>query len=602
MTSTHPGTSVERGVELPPMPAAGTSLTPSRGRESRLGPRGRAGLVLLLLLVVTAIGVAPWFPRGVTPASAAPEVFSAERAMAQLPTIAAEPHPNGSPAQARVRDYLVQQLTALGLETQVQDTIASSPRHGTTAEVQNVVARLRGTQPTGAVVVFAHYDSVPAGPGAADNGTGVVTLLETTRALVAGPPPRNDVIVLFDDAEEIGFIGSQAFVTQHPWMSDVRVVVCLDTAVHGPISLNQTGAQNGWLVQVLARSFTGGVWTSTSGAGGVYDYEPFRLAGFQGFDLEDDYAFYEQHTAADRPEIVSAASVQQFGDQTLSVTRELSSVDLSNPWGPDESFMTLPLVGLVHYPKTWELPLAAVATVLFVVAAGLALRRGLATWAGLGMGLGGVATVAAVGAIGVGWLWNRVPEWLGWNTAAWAFWPEVVPPGGEYIFAGFGLLVLVPAVGVYLVLRRFTEPVNVALAALAPVVVLSLVLWAVEPHAQIVALWPGLIGSLVWCGAVIFGGRRIEWAIQVAMVVAAAVACFMIVPGFVESFMGEGLSSVATEAALWAVLLGLVLPTLDTSRHSDGHERVVIVRNGLTDGGVDAWANVFESITERVSR
>jgi Peptidase family M28 len=116
-------------------------------------------------------------------------------------------------------------------------------------------------------------------PGAADNGSGVVTLLETMRALAAGPRPRNDVIALFDNAEEPGFVGSAALLRDR-WMKDVRVVVNLDTAVQGPASINQTGPDNGWLVGILARSFTGGAWTSS--AGGTYDYEPFRLAGIQG--------------------------------------------------------------------------------------------------------------------------------------------------------------------------------------------------------------------------------------------------------------------------------------------------------------------------------
>ena len=390
----------------------------------------------------------------------------------------------------------------------------------------------------------------------------MVTLLETMRALVAGPIPQNDVIALFDDAEEMGFIGSQAFATQHPWMSDVRVVVSLDTAVHGPISINQTGPNNGWLVDVLGHSFTGGAWTSTAG-GGIYDYEPFRQAGIQGLDLEDDYAFYEQHTALDRPEIVSAASVQQFGDQTLSIARGLGNVDLSYPWGPDQAFTAIPLIGLAHYPNSWELPVVALAVVVFMIAAAVALRRGLATWAGAGVGLAAVVGTAGVAALGVGWLWSRTPEWLGWNTGAWAFWPQVVPPGGEYIFIGFGLLVLVLMLGVYLVARRVIGRINFAFAGLCCGVVLTLALYVAQPRVEIVALWPTLIGCVAWCGAVILGRRQAGWPLELAMVLAAAAATFMMVPGFIEGLMGDGLTTVASLAASWSYLLALVLPAAD---------------------------------------
>jgi hypothetical protein len=104
----------------------------------------RAAGILLILVLLGAMSIAPLFPRVVMPASAPPSQFSAERAMAHLPAIAPEPHATGSPAQARVRDYLVQQLTSIGLETQVQRTRG----------IENVLARLHGSDPTGAVLVL----------------------------------------------------------------------------------------------------------------------------------------------------------------------------------------------------------------------------------------------------------------------------------------------------------------------------------------------------------------------------------------------------------------------------------------------------------------
>ena len=139
----------------------------------------------------------------------------------------------GSPANAAVRDYLVGELRGLGLTPQVQRaTAAYYPIPGLlqAGTAENVLARLPGTNPAGkAFLLAAHYDSVPTGPGATDNGSGVASALETLRALRAGPPLRNDVIVLFTDGEERGLIGARAFVDQHPWASDVGVVLNLDT-------------------------------------------------------------------------------------------------------------------------------------------------------------------------------------------------------------------------------------------------------------------------------------------------------------------------------------------------------------------------------------
>jgi Zn-dependent M28 family amino/carboxypeptidase len=62
---------------------------------------------------------------------------------------------------------------------------------------------------------MAHYDSVATGPGASDNGSGVVTLPETLRALRVGPSLRNDAILAFTDGEEDGGLGARAFVDEY---------------------------------------------------------------------------------------------------------------------------------------------------------------------------------------------------------------------------------------------------------------------------------------------------------------------------------------------------------------------------------------------------
>jgi hypothetical protein len=273
-------------------------------------------LFVLLLLAIPALAML--FPRSVTPASTPMDVFSGERAMIHLPIIASEPHPQGSPAQARVRDYLVGQLTDMGLEVEVQRT----------AGLENVVARLRGTDSTGAIVILAHYDTVSFSNGAADNSSTVAALLEIMRSLSAGPAPLNDVIALFDDGEEEPdiFAGTKAFVREHPWMSDVRVAISIDTAVAGLLT-NEVGPENnGWLVQALARAYTGGAWMSFSG-GGEYNSTPFREAGILVLALEDNYPFKEKHTREDLPGIIQAGSVQQMGEQVLSIVRELGGLD-----------------------------------------------------------------------------------------------------------------------------------------------------------------------------------------------------------------------------------------------------------------------------------
>lgn len=514
-----------------------------------------AGLsMLLLLFVIVGLTMDPMFPRSVTPVTASPAVFSAERAMAHLSIIAREPHPQGSPAQARVRDYLVEQLSALGLDTEVQ-------KSGT---VENVVARLHGSAPTGAIVLLAHYDSVPVGPGAADNGSGVAVVLETMRALAAGPVPRNDVIALFDDGEELpdAYTGAKLFVREHPWMADARVVISLDTAVGGPIVTNETGPQNGWLVQAMARAYTGGVWTSFSG-GGNYDYTPFREAGIQGLALEDNYPFREQHTPLDLPEIVNAGSVQQMGDQTLAITSELGNLDLTNPWGEHETWFSVPVLGLIHYPQAWTLPLAITAGVILILALGLALWRGFATWRGLAVGFGVILVTAVMAGFATGALFDLVPNLAGWDTRSWPEWPEVIPPNGWLYFAGLGLIVLVLVVIVYRIVRRWSGRPDLSLVVLLPFLVAAVALSVTVPRTAFMPTWIVLVGSLAWVAAAAADKTRRAISVDLAVLVEAVGFLVLLFPFLPGVFMSDGFKSITILAAFWSVILFATLTVVE---------------------------------------
>ncbi|HEX5810230.1 MAG TPA: M28 family peptidase [Anaerolineales bacterium] len=519
------------------------------------GPIGRGFVILLVLIVFAIPALATLFPRSVTPASAPLEVFSGERAMIHLPIIASEPHPQGSPAQARVREYLVGQLADMGLEVEVQRT----------AGLENVVARLRGTEPTGAIVVLAHYDTVSYSNGAADNSSTVAALLEIMRSLSAGPAPRNDVIALFDDGEEEPdiFAGTKAFVREHSWMSDVRVAISIDTAVAGPISTNEVGpTDNGWLVQALARAYTGGAWTSFSG-GGEYNSTPFRIAGIPVLTLEDNYPFKEKHTTADLPEIISPGSVQQMGDQTLAIARELGGLDLTDPWGEQETFFSVPFLGLVHYPEAWSLPLAVTAAIFLAIALGMGLWRRFVSWRGLAIAFSTILMTVVLSAIGVNALKPLLPDIFGWQTYAWPDWPEVIPPYGGLAVAVIDVLVLGLAVVGYMLGRRWSAKGDFSLVGLVPFLIPAVILALSLPRTAYAFIWPVLIGSLGWIGATLIETKQMNWAQDLAATLAAltlVVLVLVFIPGVV---MADGMKSLEILAGIEALLLGVVLPAVD---------------------------------------
>lgn len=106
--------------------------------------------------------------------------------------------------RAAARAYLRDALAARGLDVSLRAY----------ATGQNVVASLPATAGATAaarIVVGAHYDSVPAGPGAADDGTGVAIVLAAARYLAELPRRDHPVDFVLFDQEEVGLVGSAVY-------------------------------------------------------------------------------------------------------------------------------------------------------------------------------------------------------------------------------------------------------------------------------------------------------------------------------------------------------------------------------------------------------
>src|SRR4051812_19911732 len=217
---------------------------PSSARPMILRLSTAVGLIALTALSIRRVSHTP----SPVPATAPDTVFSAERAMRHVEQIAQRPHAMGTADHDRVRDYILAQLTGLGLGPQVQEATAIGTRYREAGRVQNILVRIPGSDRSSpaAVLIMAHYDGVEAGPAAADDGAGAAAILETLRALRARKQPlRNDVIALFTDGEESGLLGAAAFVREHPWAKDVAVVLNFEArGTSGRSLMFETGPGN----------------------------------------------------------------------------------------------------------------------------------------------------------------------------------------------------------------------------------------------------------------------------------------------------------------------------------------------------------------------
>ena len=359
----------------------------------------RASLVFVFLVLVGPLGVL--LTRAPRPAeeSAPQDQFSAARALKDLEWIAAAPRPSGSENNRLVRERLGRRLRELGLEVTEQSFAFAEELPRTATELGETLTNIVGYRPGsgdgGIVLLMAHHDSVPEGPGAGDDGAAVAALLESLRAVSKDPPRRHDLMVLITDGEELGLVGAGLFLDVDARLDDVKAVFNFEArGAGGPSILFQVGPQSASLVDLFAR------WAphpfGTSLAPAVYERMP-NDTDFTLFLRRDvpglNFAFLgggaAYHQATDNIEELDLGSLQHHGENMTALIRATGDHDFDAPVPADREFF--PLFGkLVVYPRSWTLVLGVVLT---LVATATVARRARSSGRKLGVGLGSLFLV-----------------------------------------------------------------------------------------------------------------------------------------------------------------------------------------------------------------
>nr|NUR37039.1 M20/M25/M40 family metallo-hydrolase [Sphingomonas sp.] len=226
-------------------------------------------LTLLFVALLGAMAATPLIerPPALRTHSGAAE-FNEVRARARLATILGDqrPHPADSEAGDLVRGRLIAQLQQMGLKPIVRDQFACNElykqRGVSCARVRNVLAVL-GPPDGKALLLNAHYDSTSVGPGAADDGIGVATLLEVA-AILKVRTLKRPVILLFNEGEELGLVGARAFLAD-PLSRNIDSLINLEArGVRGPVNMFETSRPNAAPIGVFARAVKGPVANSLS--------------------------------------------------------------------------------------------------------------------------------------------------------------------------------------------------------------------------------------------------------------------------------------------------------------------------------------------------
>lgn len=289
-----------------------------------------AAVVILVLAALAAKSLLVSVP----PVRSLPGQFDATRAKARLAFVLGDqrPHPADSQADDMVRARLVTALRQIGLHPVVRDQIACNGSRKAPfvacARVRNVIAIL-GPPNGKALLLSAHYDSVPVGPGASDDGVGVATLLEVG-SLLKDRPLKRPVMLLFNEGEELGLIGARAFLAD-PLSRSVDSVLNFEArGITGPATMFETSRPSGAAIEVLARTARRPFASSMSTD--IYHLMPndtdvttYNERGWLALNFAIMGNETHYHSPGDDLASLDPRSLQHMGDQALAAASELAS-------------------------------------------------------------------------------------------------------------------------------------------------------------------------------------------------------------------------------------------------------------------------------------
>jgi len=517
---------------------------------------------LLLIIGLTYYSFYSLMPQSGASASIPDTEFSSERALIPLKEITKKPHYIGTEEHTRVREYIVGQLQKLGLETEVQEGFVLNTKWKSLDRSKNILARIKGTGNGKALLLLSHYDSalIPSF-GASDAGSGVVTILESVRAyLASGKTPKNDIIILITDAEEVGLDGARLFVNQHPWAKEVGLALNFESRGSGGPS-NMIVETNGGNKNLIKAFIDADVKypAASSLMYSIYKMLPndtdstvFREdGGIDGFFFAfiDDH--FDYHTANDTYENLDENTLQHQGEYLLPLIHYFADTDLSTLKSTkDYVYINVPIIKMISYPFSWVIPMVIIAIFLFMALVFFGINTRKLSGKSIAKSfVPFLLSLVICGLIGFyGWklLLNIYPQY---NEIQHGF-----TYNGHTYIAFFVLLTLGILFRIY---NNFSKNINTASLLIAP-----LTFWLIIN--VLVAMY--LKGAAFFILPVFFGLLSLWILIRqekpnlILMTLISALAIFLFAPHIQFFPVGLGLKMLVASTVFTVLLFGLLLP------------------------------------------
>ncbi len=192
---------------------------------------------------------------------------------------------------------------------------------------RNVLAVIPGTRDTKEeIVLTAHYDSVPLGTGSWDNATGAAALLGIYRHFVLHPPKRT-LRFLWCGSEEMGLLGSKAYVEQNE-SSLEQIKFCFNFDMCGTIlGVNQIIITGNNELETYVDQYLKRTGYSAKITQGVHssDSAPFCDKGIPALGLGRDTGTAEIHTIHDLLPTISDKALRQNVDFAIRMVEDMAN-------------------------------------------------------------------------------------------------------------------------------------------------------------------------------------------------------------------------------------------------------------------------------------
>lgn len=232
--------------------------------------------------------------------------------MEHIRNIAQEPHSIFDiEAKEKVRDYLVSELSELGIEAKLYKyNDLYEKRSDSLVSVENIYAEIDGSL------------------GAADAGYALSTILETLRVIKEqNIHLENGIKILFTDGEEYGLLGAKEAVKESEILEGVNYVINIEArGTEGPAVMFETSPNNNAVLDLYKASTSPFSYSITPE---IYrllpnwtDFTVFLENNLTGINIAVLDGLENYHTPYDNPENLSEKSMQHYGDQVLPIVTE----------------------------------------------------------------------------------------------------------------------------------------------------------------------------------------------------------------------------------------------------------------------------------------